>query len=261
MLTVSLTEVRTISIEGCSFQWKICKPDDVVTVEDKAFVRLAPSNYGLAQLITVDNDNVPLELQRPSSSQLTMMRSKGFSNLLSERNRVQVADLSKEQCSLFDDAPVKKARTSRGQLDAQRNAPEVMTLNLLVSGVTHCVSVLRPVQPNDNVFVEYNNDMITAVLSYIRSFGFEVITRDVKQVLPKGIHHRKNKQGEMAFVVKYIKPGGSHGFRKCSTLEDALAFQADPHEAAAEAEPEPHDEALPDASPVVEVPEGGSASA
>ena len=44
--------------------------------------------------------------------------------------------------------------------------------------------------------------------------------------LPKGIHVRK--QGKYQFPAKYTKGDGTTSQQLCKTIDDALAFQADP---------------------------------
>jgi hypothetical protein len=226
MLGASLTEVRTVTLEGIKSQWKISKREDVALIDDIPYVRLAPSSYSLNHLVASNN-----ETMQPHQK---VSASKGLAHLVSLRNQQQAQDLSTVgQCSLF--GKVKKAKvTHRYEQEAKRKTPETMTLEIGVDGVCHHVSVLRPIHPTDNLFVAYDADMLKAVLHVIRTSGFDEPERRCRGDIPKGI--LTNKKG---FIVKHLKPDGSNGYKFHEKLEDAKAFQADPQPGHHDADPEP----------------------
>ena len=222
MLEASLVEVRTITLEGLKPTWRTTKPEEVVVIDGEAYVRVAPSNFGLSSLIAADNDDVPDTMPKGISP---LSISKGLSSLTHMRNQKQAEALSESgtQCSLFEGGPRKKTKIPRHQLEAMRRAPQSLTLNLEIDGTDHEVEVLRPVHPTDNIFVAYKADMIAALLHYIRRGGFsEPVHRSRPAEIPKGIHSTKG-----GFVVKYKKDDGTNGFKRCKTLDESLAFHAE----------------------------------
>ena len=110
--------------DGLKPRWKV-KKDDSVLVNGQAFVRVAPSNVGLCNLVAAKNELIPTTVKESSTPLLSF--SKGLASLINLRNQKQAACLSEEgaECSLFE-RPKKKARarTPRQQLEAMRHTPE-----------------------------------------------------------------------------------------------------------------------------------------
>ena len=84
--------------------------------------------------------------------------------------------------------------------------------------------MLRPVHTNDALFVEYSKEAITAVINYMRDYGFEDTDQgSVKDsCLHKGIWKRVDH-----FVVQFKKADDTFGYKRCLTLEDCMTFQAE----------------------------------
>ena len=145
------------------------------------------------------------------------------------RNQKQASSLSVEgaQCSLFEQ-PKKKARvrTPRHQLEAMRQAPDSICLELEVNGIPKEVEVLRPVHPGDNLFVAYQAEMLAAVLHHLRASGFEEAPRCSKPAgLPKGIRTRKGG----GYIVKYTKASGSIWVQDEAHLGCSYCLPGRPH--------------------------------
>ena len=66
---------------------------------------------------------------------------------------------------------------------------------------------------------------LAIVLAYMRSKEWEEPSDDVRPShVPNGIHIRK----DCKFNVKYTKTDGSFAFKTLTSMDDAIAFQADP---------------------------------
>ena len=94
-------------------------------------------------------------------------------------------------------------RSSRRSVKALRKAPESITIEIEIHGTVHAVHVLRPVHPNDNLFVAYKSEIVEAVVHYVRGAGFKDTPSRVQADLPASVHRRKG-----GFVVKYENPLG-----------------------------------------------------
>ena len=225
MKRARLVETRTISLEGLKPNWVIKKPEDIRYVGGQAFIRFASHMAGLVQLATCDNPHAP----NPVPKNWTLSGNIGLSHMIAERNKQQakaMADSEGAACSLFDSPQRKRQPKSRAVLEQLRKSPEIMTLEIHVYGKNLQVDVLRPVVSNDNLFVACDEQMLGAVLNYIRSSGFEERQpRSVSKDLPRGIQRRGG-----AFVVKYVKPEGAIGWKRAKTMDDAVAFLADPYD-------------------------------
>jgi hypothetical protein len=224
-LKAELLDYKAVQLEGVKATWMI-PPTDVVDVEGQLFVKLNGRNHGLLQVVITGNSLAPKSLR-------TLTASTGIKEIVLLRNKAQAAAFEAESnessCSLFDTTPVKKARVARHDVQAARGAPRTLTVCLPVDGVERDVAVLRPVHPRDTLFVEYELDAITTVLTYIRCSGFDETLQQCRSGLPQGIHRRKDKL--YSFAVTYTKPDGTKGQRMCKELADAIAFQADPESA------------------------------
>jgi len=222
MLAASLMSYRVVGVTGVAPKWKITSPEDVQEMGDKAFVKLNTMNTSLWALISSDNPNV----QNGSASTKNLSTSKGLKELINMRNRIQSTALVPQTCSLFE-APKKKARVTREKALAMRTTPDSLIIPLIMDGITYDVSVLRPVHPNDAIFVEYSNSSIAAVVHYLRTSQFDDSLKRARTVgLPKGIH--KKISGDKNYIVTYTKPDGSIAQKFVRELDDALAFHADP---------------------------------
>ena len=85
------------------------------------------------------------------------------------------------------------------------------------------VSVLRHVHPSDNLWVAYDVTMIAAVLHFMHSGGFESSHQNRAEDLPKGVWSRKS-----GYLVTWIKPDGSKGYKTCKDLDEVASFKSSP---------------------------------
>ena len=234
-----------MSLDGLKPQWKISKPCDVTKVDGEVYIRVCPQNFALNHLVGEDNDDVPSTFRSDHRGLLGC--SIGLASLVEMRNRRQAEELSGSagrSCSLFEAAPPKKPRVvhKRHEQEALRRAPESITLRLDIDGCVHDVDVLRPVHPKDNLFVQAQPDMLSAVLHKIRTGGFSDPSHNTRtSEFPKGIHARKD-----SFIVKYTKSNGNTGYKSVKTVADALAFQARSLEPVEEEVEEPVEEEVED---------------
>ena len=231
MLSATLVESRTVTLDGIKPQWRITKGDDVVNVKDEAYIRVATCNFGLSSIVAADNDECPT----PSPKYL-LSASKGLAEMITMRNRKQADSLSdvSEGCDLFEQVRKRpRWRNSRHQQEALRQSPDTITIELDINGVMHKVEVLRPVHPNDNLFIAYKADMIAATLHYLRTRGFnEADSKAAQCSLPKGIHRHKH-----GYQVKFMKLNGLTGYKLCKdSLDEAIAFKSQVDEEAVHAE-------------------------
>ena len=219
MMQASLSEVRMVALPNLKHRWKISNANDVVTVGAKAFVRVTTLSSSLVGLVTEANPDVPSPL--PKCWSLTS--SKGLCDLIRLRNEAQADSMASSGCKLFE-APIKKRRLrSRPSQEVMRTNPDSLMLEVVLDGVYHNVSVLRPVHPTDNLFVEYEESTLTVVLNYLRSQGFDLPPRRKSTDLPVGTS--KHNKG---FICKYKKQDGTSGYKCVKTLNEGKAFQADP---------------------------------
>jgi hypothetical protein len=224
MKAATLTEERyyTIVIDGLKPKWTP-RAKDIVDANDMVYVRLDPQNKGLCAIVCTDNDDM--------DKRWPLCGSKGLATMLQVRNLLQAKsfaqDVVDKECSLFAGAPTKKpcnAHTRAQQLD-NRKSPATMVIELNVAGVAHEVSVLRPSHPTDNLFVACDAESIAIVIAFMRAQGWDdAPARNRPSNMPQGIHMRKDGKVN----VKYTQPDGSIRFKTVLTLEDAVAFQADP---------------------------------
>ena len=117
-------------------------------------------------------------------------------------------------------------KESRDQVRGMRRAPESLVITLTTGGADHQIDVLRPIHPDDCVFVEYEDDTISVVLGFLRAGGFGESKRPNTMHLPRGT--RVRSAGKHNFSVRYTKGDGTISKKICKTIDEALAFQADP---------------------------------
>ena len=217
---VLLSETRCIGIAGVKAKWKISNPEDYVSVDGSVFVRVAGTSYTLMSIVCPEH-----------SKQASMASSKGLSQLIAIRNQTQAVHMSETagdgMCSLFDKPKKKHAkRTPRHEAENLRATPQIMGISVDVGGRTHNIEVLRPVHSTDNLFVAYKAEALTPLMHYLREAGFEEPREHKTKQFPKGtkgVHVRKN-----CLVVKFKKRDGANGYKTVKTLDEAVAFKAEP---------------------------------
>ena len=221
-----MSDIKCVQVSGIKGTWKIINDDQRQVEEGDStvcYVRVNPICRSLVSIVCDGNDHSP----RPLPIGYSLTRSIGLNKLIKIRNSQQVADLEKENetldgCTLF--AKKSKFQKEAAKTINQEHASMVLTLEL-ASGPA-CVRVLRPVHPKDGLFVLYNPADLGALITYLRDEGFDealAVAKDLQ--LPNGVVKRGH-----TFVVKYVKLDGSPGFKTCHSIEDAVAFQANPSE-------------------------------
>jgi len=227
MQKATLELSRTVKLEGIKPVWRIHKPSDMATVGDDTFLRISFQQYTLNSLLAYKNDDLPRGLE-----QQAVVLSRGLKSLIAQRNEKQSDEFKQDKtharASLFKTPPkqTKLVRTHAEKADMRRN-PGVMTIEVVVHDTTVHIDVMRPMHPNDNLFVVYEPEAMAAAIHIMRTMGFdEPQKRDRLPDLPKGVHHRNG------FVVaKFSKsPDGlnGYGYKKCKTVEDAVRFLTQP---------------------------------
>ena len=100
--------------------------------------------------------------------------------LIELRNHAQATCLldDEQTCSLWDtdedkeEKPKKFPKLSRGDIEAKRKNISAMDIDVPDTDPVQTVRVLRPVQPRDNLFVEYTAESLGNALFFIRNAGF-----------------------------------------------------------------------------------------
>lgn len=217
MKKATLKMHRAVTFEGSKAEWKIMKEDEVVHVDDVAFVQLATRNSSLSGLIG-----------KPDKDFHCLSRSIGYQELMQLRNkeaRRLWEEPAKSSSTLFAPvaSPVRRTQT-RDELASQRQQHRCLTIKLSVGEEVHDVKLLRPVHPRDTMFVAFEETSISVVLHHIQTKGFSEQKRPRNvESLPKGVH--KHGRG---YIVMYTDPEGYTRRRLKHKLADALKFHADP---------------------------------
>jgi hypothetical protein len=216
-----LSQVKRIGLTGLNGKAIIAEKDIMECDGNHEYVCLDPRNHGLISLVLENNALAP----QSRDKHFALTQSVGMNELRKLRNDAQMETLrSSTGCTLFGDeqeAPIKKKKRVSGR----RVAMELMrrertSIEVKVGGVA--VRMLRPVHPNDSLCVEYTEQSITAVLTYVRNREFlasKPLQRDPS--VPQGIQKWAD---HYQIVVKHSD--GTRSFRKCKDLEAAIAEQA-----------------------------------
>ena len=175
-MEAQLSIINVVSLLGMKCKFRILD-SDMLMVDSKPYVRIAAKHYGLSQLICEGNpDAPPMHKQHGLTGYYT-----GIDKLLQLRNEAQAQDLvPKGGSTLFQigashchkPPPKRKTRQSRMELASKRANKEVLQVTLEHNGACKEIDVLRPVHPMDGLYVLYDTYTMTAVLNFIRTFGF-----------------------------------------------------------------------------------------
>ena len=109
----------------------------------------------------------------------------------------------------------------------KRENPEVMNLELDISGAVYPIKVLKPAFPSDAIFVAFEEDTISAILKFIETNGFTDASLKRKRIqsaeeLPKGVH-----RCDKGYRVNYLE-GSALRRKNVPSLDAELSFLADP---------------------------------
>jgi hypothetical protein len=234
-----LDDIKTVSIPGLKTIWKVSsRAGDVLYCEDRCFVRLSPISHTLSALVLEKNDLAPDVLK--ALPKKVISSSVGLATMISRRNEAQALILQPD-CSdepiapgeaLFGVQQPKKAKKRKsGQKRKAHDTADLASLeiSITVAGEEHCLRVVKPLHPGDGLFVEYDAAAMGIVIAFLREAGFDEdqkprAARD--PTLPPGIALRHGKTDR--YIVKYKKQDGSFGYKMCDSVDEAVAFQANP---------------------------------
>ena len=222
-MAVTLSSIKCVQLDDLKAVAKFGTDDQLEGSDGSTFIRLNPRNTSLVALIIEKNDHPTIPQPPPKNFSLTT--SEGIAMLKRMRNSAQAESLTEDRptaCTLFaspDGAEKKKARITRSDMLQMRK--EHVPIIIDVSGVS--VRVLRPVQQDDILSVEYEEASIGAVMEYIRESG---CTEDRPQrprdpLLPPGIFARGG-----VFIVLYKGADGRKKHLRKKTLDEAVEAQA-----------------------------------
>ena len=158
-----------------------------------------------------------------------MSRSNGYDKLVKLRNdqAFAAASMPANECTLFD-TPVKSKRQTMQMITQKKHDnPEVVNLELGISGAVYPIKVLKPAFPSDAIFVAFEEDTISAILKFIETNGFTDASLKRKRIqsaedLPKGVH-----RCDKGYRVNYTE-GSALRRKSVPSLGAALSFLADP---------------------------------
>jgi hypothetical protein len=224
MIAATCELARSINVSGKKQHWQI-KSDESVMIEDTCFVQLNARNSSLSSVL----GNV--------GGYLCLTRSNGLKELTDLRNaevhRLRQAELEAEQsenkCNLFDDVKAIILRRSKQDIKEERLNRRTCVIYLgMVPFMPVRVTMLRPIHPTDAVYIVFEDDVVSVVLTWLIEKGF-VETKRARnpEQLPKGIS-RIGRLG--CYQVMYTAKDGSKKRKLKHELADALAFHADPHD-------------------------------
>ena len=224
MLAATCELARSIHVSGSQKHWQI-KSDESIMIEDTCFVQLNARNSSLSSVL----GNV--------GGYLCLTRSIGLKELTDLRNaevhRLRQDELAAEQsekeCNLFDDVKAIIMKRTRQNIKEERLNRRACVVPLCIIPFKPVpVTMLRPIHPTDAVYIEFENDVVSVVLTWLTEKGFVESKRARNpEQLPKGIS-RVGRLG--SYIVMYTAKDGSKKRKLKRELPDALAFHADPHD-------------------------------
>ena len=177
IMIATLTDTKKVKLPGIKCAWRIAQTDDVRKVDQCVFVRLSAKNHSLLNIVREQNALAPSPL--PEDFRLHKC-SLGLMKLIELRNIAQATCLldDEQNCNLWDtdedkeEKPKKFPKLSRGAIEAKRKDISAMDIDVPDTDPVQTVRVLRPVQPRDNLFVEYTAESLGNALFFIRNAGF-----------------------------------------------------------------------------------------
>ena len=203
-----------ITMDGVKTEWKIVSPGEVVMLNGITYVKVCAKSYTLRKLLKEISGNADTGIAT----------SIGYRKMIQLRNveHEKLLDSETEQSNLFDNASISRSFTME-QLNGQQLHRRTMTISLKIDDQLYDVTMLRPVRPRDAPHVEFSDTSMNAVINYITSHGFSEASPKKGQGT-KGVH--KHSRGYLVYYedddrnkrAKLIK----------GTIEDAMAFTADP---------------------------------
>ena len=215
-MDVQIAEVKLISMTGYSSQWKVL-PEDIITVDGQAFVRMKPWCAALQKMVTENNDLIQYH------KHFTITTCVGFQTMLQLRTKAtaEANIISKSSSCLFEAAP-KAAKMPRRSLDKvkQERAAEraSVEININVDGQDHAILVLQHIHPTDAMYVLCDPVTLGFIIKFIRDEG----VTEPKQSLPTGC--RLQKSGKVLAVHK--DSTGKQKYKHVNDVESAVQWKA-----------------------------------
>ena len=187
---------HTVQVEG-NPETRTIKHNDIKIIEKVELMKMSAKNSTLSSLLG------------NQGGYLCLSRSNGYGKLVKLRDDQAFAAVSMpaDECILFE-TPVKSKRQTMQMITQKRENPEVMNLELDISGAVYPIKVLKPAFPSDAIFVAFEEDTISAILKFIETNGFTDASLKRKriqsaEVMPKGLHRCDN-----GYRVNYTKVSG-----------------------------------------------------
>jgi hypothetical protein len=224
-----------ITMAGMKAEWKIISPGEVVMLNGITYVKVCAKSYTLRKLLKELSGNADAGIAT----------SVGYRKLIQLRNleHKKLLDGETEQSNLFDNVSISRSFTLE-QLNEQQLHRRAMAISLKIDDKLCEVTMLRPVRPRDVLQVEFSDASMNAVMNYITSHGFSDASPKKGQGA-KGVH--KHSKGYLVYYEDDDRIKRAKLIR--GTIEDAMAFKADPsswpgdnEEDGEDAEEEEHDD-------------------
>ena len=176
----TLEDIKSISLHGFQHVWKIkCRGGDVVLCEGDEYVRISPANPGLVALVLENNETAPADATELRSitcsvglTSLLKLRSQALAKLSLDSESSQ----SSQQCTLFSDNPAAtpqpKAKKPRLRLYDKNEERTSLEVEIMVSGQSYMLKLLKPKTPQDSIFAFYEPSNMGLLIQFIREQGF-----------------------------------------------------------------------------------------
>ena len=221
-MAATLIETKSIAIEGLKSVFKVPK-QDVVEVDGKHFICFKPYTPGLIALVTEQNVLAPSPL--PKNFSLTT--SSGLRMIKECRNEAQRDDLEAGPggSNLFEVAAKKpkKSHVPQHEIKKAREDLVPITCTLPWGAEDIQLTVLRPVQARDSLWIEYKATTMAFVIKILREAGFNEEPSQKAMELPKGVMRKRD-----GYLVRWkvLIPEMKMKNKTFEDVDEAIRFQA-----------------------------------
>ena len=175
-MPVEIETTYTVSMDD-GIAWKIAR-ENVQTVEGIQYVKLKPYDPTFVRFV------VGNEVELPKKSRPSLGKLFGFQELVRLRNAAVAAEAKTEDAaatSLFGEdtaetSSKRKPRLNAARLKELRDSPVAMEVGIPGADARPALSVscLKPVHPNDDIWLQMDPDSLEHVVLFIRSQGIAV---------------------------------------------------------------------------------------
>ncbi len=201
--------------DGKTISWHI-PSKEICTVQGRCFVKLNTTSYTLNGMVRAQSSAAPGET---NSSYKSLRDNLGLQSLLDKRNDAQRKTEGSPDCTLFADeesqsqAPAMKKRKWSKPSDEEH---EILTIDI---DDASSIQVLSASHPKDMLYVEFDEECISAVLAKLWSSEWDDSgSRKRNHALPKGVRRQRGK-----FVVKVSDDLGKLSLKFFQDAESAAA--------------------------------------